>query len=290
MERRPQERRWFWATLALSSVTIVGLVFAAWELVENRFFREADYLTLHYLYITRGVASSLLLAVWAAWYVLRQRRRSEEELRVSREHYRGLLEASPGAVMLYDASLRVSEWNATAERLYGHSKTEVLDRVLPTVPPEKQSELQGFLRRISAGQAVLDVETLRMDRQGLPIEVELSLLPFRDPAGQEYFLEVTADIRERVRLRQKLLEIEKLTSMGRMAAGTAHHLEAGLPPQKTRHRVEERGVVIRDHDSHPGASFRRCEVHEPSLEAARGRHNRAEPRIAAQRSLKRGGD
>jgi len=228
MERRPQERRWFWATLALSSVTIVGLVFAAWELVENRFFREADYLTLHYLYITRGVASSLLLAVWAAWYVLRQRRRSEEELRVSREHYRGLLEASPGAVMLYDASLRVSEWNATAERLYGHSKTEVLDRVLPTVPPEKQSELQGFLKRISAGQAVLDVETLRMDRQGLPIEVELSLLPFRDPAGQEYFLEVTADIRERVRLRQKLLEIEKLTSMGRMAAGTAHHLNTPL--------------------------------------------------------------
>ena len=49
------ERRWFWATLALSSISIVGFVFAVWELLESRFFRDADYLTLHYLYISRGV-------------------------------------------------------------------------------------------------------------------------------------------------------------------------------------------------------------------------------------------
>ena len=102
---RAREPAWFWATLVLSSASIVALVFAVWELVENRFFRDADYLTLHYLYITRGVGSSLLLASWAAWYVLRQRRRSEEELHRSREHYRHLLEASPGALALYDDSL-----------------------------------------------------------------------------------------------------------------------------------------------------------------------------------------
>ncbi len=79
------EKRWFWATLTLSSITIVSVVFAAWELVENRLFRNADYLTLHYLYITRGFASSLLLAFWAAWYVLRQKRKSDEELRRQRE-------------------------------------------------------------------------------------------------------------------------------------------------------------------------------------------------------------
>ena len=68
-------------------------------------------------------ASSLLLASWAAWYVLRQRRRSEEELRRSREHYRRLLEASPGAVALYDDVCSVTEWNATAERLYGFTQS-----------------------------------------------------------------------------------------------------------------------------------------------------------------------
>ena len=71
------DRRWFWATLMLSSITIVGVVFALWELIEHQFFHFTDYARLHFLYITRGVVSSLLLAVWAAWYVLRQRRSAE---------------------------------------------------------------------------------------------------------------------------------------------------------------------------------------------------------------------
>lgn len=228
MKGSAQQRRWFWATLALSSVSIVAVVFAAWEVFENRFYAHADYITLHYLYITRGITTSLLLAFWAAWFVLRERRLSEMELRRSHERYRGLMEAFPGAVALYDSSLRVIEWNATAERLYCFSKSEVLGERLAIVPPEKEEELASFLGGVAADEPILNIETLRRDRHGVTIEVQLSLLPFREPSGQEYFLEVTEDIRERVRLRQTLLEIEKLTSMGKMAAGTAHHLNTPL--------------------------------------------------------------
>jgi PAS domain S-box-containing protein len=228
MKRRVDEARWFWITLLLSSVSLVAVVFAAWELVESRLFRDIDYVTLHYLYISRGVASSLLLAAWAAWYVLRLRRRSEEELRRSREHYRHLLEVSPGAVVLFDAGLRVTEWNATAERLYGWAKEEVLQRRLPTVPADRTDELLRLQEEVRAGRPVVDLETRRCDRGGANIEVQLSLLPFKEAAGEDLFLEVTSDIRERVRLRERLLEIEKLTSMGKMAAGTAHHLNTPL--------------------------------------------------------------
>ena len=223
-----REKRWFWATLTLSSITIVSVVFAAWELVENRFFRYADYLTLHYLYITRGVASSLLLAFWAAWFVLRQKRKSEEDLRRSRERYRGLLEAFPGAVVLYDGDLRVVEWNASAERMYGYAREEISGQTLPIVPEGKASELRQFIERVRKDEPVLDVETTRRTRSGEAFEVQLSLLPFRESSAPVYFLEVTSDIRERVRWRERMLEIEKLTSMGKMAAGTAHHLNSPL--------------------------------------------------------------
>jgi PAS domain S-box-containing protein len=223
-----QEKRWFWATLTLSSITIVAVVFAAGELLENRFFRDADYVTLHFIFITRGVVSSLLLAFWAAWFVLRQRRRSEENLRRSHERYRGLLEAFPGAVVLYDASLRVMEWNASAERMYGFARAQVHGQPLPTVPPGKDGELAEFMARVTRGEPVLDVETMRRPKDGEPFEVQLSLLPFYEPAVPLYFLEVTSDIRERVRWREHMLQIEKLTSMGKMAAGTAHHLNSPL--------------------------------------------------------------
>jgi PAS domain S-box-containing protein len=227
MREREHGRQWFWATLVLSSISIIALVFAFWELVENHYFRDLNYVSLHYLYISRGIASSLLLASWAAWFVLRQRRMAEEELRRSRERYRGLLESSPGAVALYDGSLRVWEWNAAAERLYGFSKAEVIGSLLPTVPEDQDAELHSFLKAVSAGDAVLDRETFRRNRKGDAIEVQLSLLPFRE-GGRQYVMEVTYDIRERVRLRQTLLELEKLTTMGKMAAGTAHHLNTPM--------------------------------------------------------------
>jgi PAS domain S-box-containing protein len=227
MNNTLHERRWFWVTLILSSTTIVALVFAFWELVENRFFRDLDYVSLHYLYISRGVTASVLLAIWAGWFVTRQRRIAEAQLRKSHERYRGLLEASPGAVVLYDKNLRVQEWNASAERLYGWTRVEIFGHQLPTCMGDRETELRQFLRQVEAGEAVLDRETVRKNRQGEEIEVQLSLLPFRE-GGHLYFLEVTADIRERVRLRQRLIELEKLTSMGQMAAGTAHHLNTPL--------------------------------------------------------------
>lgn len=240
------EKRWFWATLTLSSITIVSVVFAVMELAENWFFRDANYVTIHYLYVTRGIVSSLLLAFWAAWFVLRQRRRSEEDLRRSRERYRGLLESFPGAVVLYDAALSVLEWNASAERMYGYTKDEMAGRRLPIVPEGRTHELETFMRRAERGGPVLDVETLRQPKQGDPFEVQLSLLPFQESSGPVYFMEVTSDIRERVRWRERMLQIEKLTSMGKMAAGTAHHLNSPLAAllmrvQMMRQRGLERG-------------------------------------------------
>ena len=38
MRESEHGRRWFWATLVLSSISIIALVFAFWELVENHYF------------------------------------------------------------------------------------------------------------------------------------------------------------------------------------------------------------------------------------------------------------
>src|SRR3954466_15449902 len=154
-----REQRWFWGTLVLSSISIVAVVFAFWELVENHYFRDLNYVSLHYLYISRGIASSLLLAAWAAWFVLRQRRKAEAELRRSHARYCGLLESSPGAVVLFDRELRVAEWNAAAERLYGIRRAEIVGHKLVTVPDHRQSELGEFMNKVDAGETLLDVET-----------------------------------------------------------------------------------------------------------------------------------
>jgi len=206
----------------------VSVVFAAWELLEYRFFRDANYLTLHYLYISRGFAMSLVLAFWAAWFVLRQRRKSEEALQRSNERYRGLLEDFPGGIILYDRDLRVIEWNASAERMFGYSKQEICGQALPTIPAGKIDELKDLMGKVESGAAVLDIETLRVGRNGEAFPVQLSIRPFRESDEPVYFLEAASDIRERVRWREAMIELEKLATMGKMAAGTAHHLNSPL--------------------------------------------------------------
>jgi len=243
MDANLSEHRWMWVTLALSCVTIVAIVFAVWELFETEFFRNADYITLHYLYVSRGIVSSLILAFWAAWFVVRERRSNEERLRRSREHYRGILESTPGAVVLCDRELRVWEWNAAAERLYGWSKNEAVGHPLPTVPAAREAELKELLQRVEEGTPVLEVESQRKSKTET-FDVQLSLIPFQESSGGSYFLEVTYDIRERIRLRERLLEIEKLTTMGHMATGTAHHLNTPLASmllrvQMMRERAKE---------------------------------------------------
>ncbi len=222
------ERRWFWATLALSSISIVGVVFAVWELLESHFFRDVDYLTLHYLYVSRGVVSSFLLAFWAAWFVLRARRTSEQQLRQSRARYRGILNCSPAAIALFDSDLVVAEWNAAAEDLYGYPRDEVLGAKLPVIPATMQGEMQAFVAQASQGRPVLDVETRHCTKSGDLIDVQTNVLPYHEEEPGRYFLQVSIDIRERIRLRQTLLQVEKLTTMGQMAAGTAHHLNTPL--------------------------------------------------------------
>ena len=254
-----RERRWFWLTLALSSITVIGFVFAVWELLEARFFRDADYLTLHYLYITRGIGSALLLAGWAAWFVMRERRDTEEQLRRSREHYRGLLEFAPGAVAVYDEGLIVREWNAAAERLYGFSKAEAIGKPIPTLPADRQEGLRQILRQVGAVPASPDLETERLASDGSPIPVQLNVSLFRDDMGHASFLEVTHDIRERVRLRQTLLSVEKLTTMGQMASGTAHHLNTPLASMLLRIRMARSSANLEEDLDQLERSVRFCQ-------------------------------
>ena len=225
----PTGRRWFLVTLGLSCVTLLAIVFTVWELVEHRYFRDLDYVTLHYLYITRGIASSLLVGAWAAWLVFGERQRHEQQLEQSYEHYRSILSHMPEAVALVDEELRVVEWNDAAERLFGFERPEVLGQRLPTVPPEQWRELEEALERVRGGRDVLDQETIRVTCRGerVPVAVSYSRVP-RAAHQPQFFVEVAQDIRPRLRMRDKLLELEKLTLMGQMAAGTAHHLNTPL--------------------------------------------------------------
>lgn len=263
MESHDGNRAWFWTTLLLSCLTIISVVFAAWELVEQQFFRNLDFRQLHYLYITRGVASSLLLAVWAVWFVLRERRKTEDELRRSRERYWAMLAHAADAVVLLDRHLKVLEWNPQASALYGYERDEVIGKPLLTLGLAEQEEMVQILDRLERGEPGVEIETRRRNREGEWVDVALQVSSFQEVGtGERVVLEMASDLREKIRLRRKALEIEKLTSMGRMAAGTAHTLNTPLAAMLLRiDMVKEqlRGHHSEEEIRHLESSTRFCQ-------------------------------
>jgi PAS domain S-box-containing protein len=175
-----------------------------------------------------GLLALLLVAV-ASWLIFHERRRCRREVQRAHEHYQSILDNAPDAIILFDQYFRVVEWNKAAERLYGIPRQDAAGRVLATVPLERWNELRELLGRAARNQQVQDYESERLRADGTRIPVALSYAQLPAITGWPLLhLEIAQDIRERLRMRDKLLEVEKLTLMGRMAAGTAHHLNTPL--------------------------------------------------------------
>ena len=207
----------FWATLILSSLTIVLFIFLLWELMENSFFKDLDYKTLHYLYITRGVAVSLLLACWAAWFVWKEKLKHQEWLDK-------IINNSTDAILVYDETGQITAFNKTAEGLFCDN-SKGIKTIWDIVPYEKRVDFSKRLENVKNGEKVINYETERLFKDGKKFPVSIGLIYVKEDGR---FVETIRDIRESLILRNKIIDLEKAQIFGKMAEGIAHHLGTPL--------------------------------------------------------------
>ncbi|MCA1556411.1 MAG: PAS domain S-box protein, partial [Acidobacteria bacterium] len=130
------------------------------------------------------------------------------ELRDSNQTLEAIIQASPLAIITLDLEGIVKMWNSAAERIYGWSEQEVLGRPLPTVPPDKQEEMQRNHRRALQGTAFESFETERIRKDGTQIAVSISTAPLRDPDGQiKGVVALVEDITERKRTEREKAQL-----------------------------------------------------------------------------------
>jgi two-component system cell cycle sensor histidine kinase/response regulator CckA len=79
----------------------------------------------------------------------------------------------------------IVSWNTGAERLYGYTADEMIGRsVAVLIPAYRPEELPGILDKVKRGEGGDDLETVRLRKDGTPIEVSLTISPIRDKTGQ----------------------------------------------------------------------------------------------------------
>jgi len=140
-----------------------------------------------------------------------------------------IVEGSKDALTIVDFEGIVTGWNSGAEELYGFSAHEVVGKLLPIIPKERQEELGRIREEARKGLTVKDFETQRVHKDGQIIDISLTLFPVRDRRGEIVAIGgIARDVTERNRLHKEILQAEKLAGIGQLAAGIAHQLNTPL--------------------------------------------------------------
>lgn len=96
-----------------------------------------------------------------------------------------IVEHSHDAIIGKDLDGRITSWNAAAERMYGYRAEEIVGQsILRIFPQDRRDEMEDILAHIRRGEAVRAMRTIRVRKDGVPIEVLVSVSPVRDHDGQ----------------------------------------------------------------------------------------------------------
>jgi PAS domain S-box-containing protein len=111
---------------------------------------------------------------------VQEHRRTE----AARDLFSVAVESSDDAIIMQSLDGTITGWNPAAERLYNYSAEEAVGQ--PTsiiVPSDRRLEAKDYLRQIANGERIERYETVRLRKDGSPVEISLSLSPIRGPGG-----------------------------------------------------------------------------------------------------------
>ncbi|MEY2601135.1 MAG: hypothetical protein QOJ36_454 [Verrucomicrobiota bacterium] len=125
-----------------------------------------------------------------------ERTRNEEASR----HLAAIVESSDDAVVSKDLNGIITSWNGGAEKLFGFSADEVINKPITLIiPPERYHEEQQILDRIHSGERVEHFDTVRRRKDGSVINVSITVSPIRHADGRVIGAsKIARDISERV--------------------------------------------------------------------------------------------
>jgi PAS domain S-box-containing protein len=139
---------------------------------------------------------------------IEDRKRAEQELQVSEEKHRVIVEAASDAVISMDESGGILLANPATARIFGYDPVELIGKPLTVLMPEFMRKLHeaGFRRYLATGERHLnwqgaEVTALRKNGQEFPVEVSFGEMTRN---GHKVFTGFIRDISEKKRAENEL--------------------------------------------------------------------------------------
>jgi len=166
-----------------------------------------------------------LLAVSIIHRDLTEHRRAKEELKKTASMLRGLIDASPLAVVTTDFNGLVTSWNPAAEQVFGWSAEEAIGDPPPFVTEEHRAEFRFNLKKTLEGRSIRGAVIRRRKKDGSPICLNLYSTAVWGEAGEPIgVMGIFEDITEQMRAqedRERYLEqLRRLNALTRKIGST----------------------------------------------------------------------
>ncbi|MGA2645599.1 MAG: PAS domain S-box protein [Candidatus Sulfotelmatobacter sp.] len=151
-------------------------------------------------------------------------RRTAEQLGEYRSRLASIVDSSEDAILSKDLTGIVMSWNRGAERMYGYPAKEVVGKHISILAPSGRSdEVSKILQKIVDGETVDHYESVRVTKDGRPLDVSLSVSPLTNAIGEVVGASVIArDITSQKRAEAQMRQSQKMEAIGRLAGGVAH--------------------------------------------------------------------
>jgi two-component system sensor kinase FixL len=112
-----------------------------------------------------------------------------------------IVASSESAIIAVGLDGTIVSWNPGAERIFGYSADEVVGRSLALLMPPGSEALGPLLERVGRGEQVAPHETVRLAKDGRPVNVRVTASPIRNAARRLVGATMVArDITDRMRL------------------------------------------------------------------------------------------
>src|SRR4029079_7470631 len=125
-----------------------------------------------------------------------------------------IVASSDDAIVSKDLNGIVQSWNDGAVRIFGYTAEEMIGQsITKVIPHDRLGEEEDILAKIRRGERINHFHSIRLRKDGRPIDISVTISPIRDASGKVIGAsKIARDVSEANRLareRERLFELGK---------------------------------------------------------------------------------